>query len=190
MSRIVSYGENVLFFTPTLDNGFLSNLYPYPTPVNHASHPMHSAEQIFAYDKAIFLDDTETATQIAAAQSPYNAHKLGAEIKDPHNHALLWRAYQEECLLNVLHNKFTLFEDFRQALLATGQKRIIYANPYDKILGLGLSVQRALIQGTNAAPGLNLLGDVLMQVRDSLRAQDEVFDNAYSGPCPKQEKIE
>ncbi|KAI1073395.1 DUF1768-domain-containing protein [Whalleya microplaca] len=60
---------------------------------------------------------------------------------------------------------------FRDVLLATGDRELVEASPYDRIWGVGFRPQDA---GRNRKRwGLNLLGKCLMEVREQFRREDE-----------------
>ena len=57
-------------------------------------------------------------------------------------------------------------EKLKAFLLNTGTKVIVEASPYDKIWGIGLSVDQKNIENPLTWNGENLLGFALMEVRD------------------------
>ena len=67
-------------------------------------------------------------------------------------------------------------------LLATGKRKIAEASPYDKIWGIGLDERTAVGMSHTMWPGQNLLGKVLMQLRDELRCSDEDRDSRPMAP--------
>jgi len=56
--------------------------------------------------------------------------------------------------------------------LATGNKTLVEASPLDKVWGIGLAVEDSRVHDPKQWQGLNLLGKVLMRVRDELRKAD------------------
>ncbi len=58
-------------------------------------------------------------------------------------------------------------------LLATGDKTLVEASPLDKIWGIGLAVEDPRSRHPDQWLGLNLLGKVLMRVRDHIRKEEE-----------------
>lgn len=65
--------------------------------------------------------------------------------------------------------KFTQNEELRAALLATGQKILAEASPYDRIWGIGFSPRDELAKQPEMWEGENLLGQALMIVRDHIQ---------------------
>jgi ribA/ribD-fused uncharacterized protein len=70
-------------------------------------------------------------------------------------------------------HKFTLSEDaenIRRMLLATGDRYLVEASPFDRIWGIGFAEKDA--SANRRRWGANLLGKALVDVRKSLR-EDE-----------------
>lgn len=70
--------------------------------------------------------------------------------------------------------KWSIFEDpeLKEILLATGDRIIVEASPYDRIWGVGLSEEDDDLY-TGNWKGQNLLGKALMEVRDKFQMKGE-----------------
>lgn len=69
---------------------------------------------------------------------------------------------------NIL--KFRQNPDLLQKLMDTGDKELVEASPTDRIWGIGMGEKKARETATHRTGwGLNLLGNVLVQVREALR---------------------
>ena len=66
-----------------------------------------------------------------------------------------------------VYAKFSQNPELKTQLLATGEKVLVEASPYDKIWGIGFNKSDALT--SKAKWGQNLLGKVLMEVRNKLK---------------------
>jgi len=124
-------------------------------------------EQYMMYKKAKLFGDVEIAAKILAEESPANQQKLGRQIKgftlevwNQHKIGIVWYA-------NYL--KFSQHEDLRQRLLATENKILAEASPYDLIWGIGFRATDDAALNQKNWKGLNLLGKTLMSVRDALK---------------------
>jgi ribA/ribD-fused uncharacterized protein len=65
--------------------------------------------------------------------------------------------------------KFSQHESLKNYLLQTGDKIIVEASPFDKIWGIGMAKNNIHAMNPFEWKGDNLLGFVLMEVRDSLK---------------------
>lgn len=63
--------------------------------------------------------------------------------------------------------KFKNCQDMREALLATGDKEIVEAAKWDRVWGIGYA--RSTADANRENWGLNLLGQILQDVRSELR---------------------
>ncbi|GAP82885.1 putative duf1768-domain-containing protein [Rosellinia necatrix] len=61
---------------------------------------------------------------------------------------------------------------FRDVLLATGDRELVEASPYDRVWGVGFAAAGAAANRRQKW-GMNLLGKCLMEVRDRFRKEDE-----------------
>ncbi len=123
-------------------------------------------EQYMMYKKAQLFNDVEMADKILAEKDPFNHQKLGRQIKgfdadkwDRNKIGIVWYA-------NYL--KFSQHEDLRERLLATGDKIMAEASPYDLIWGIGFKATDDLALDEDNWKGQNLLGKVMMSVREAL----------------------
>ncbi len=127
------------------------------------------AEQFMMAAKARLFGDEATFKRILKTDSPREHKALGRKVT-PFDQAT-W----EESRLNivVLGNmaKFRQNPAMCAALLATGDKTLVEASPVDRIWGIGLRADDARAFDRNSWRGLNLLGEALMQVRETLRAE-------------------
>ena len=72
--------------------------------------------------------------------------------------------------------KFSQNPDMKEQLLATGDTIMVEASPMDKIWGIGRKASDPLARKIAQWKGLNLLGRVLMQVRETLREEQRASD--------------
>ncbi|KAK5663678.1 hypothetical protein OQA88_4109 [Cercophora sp. LCS_1] len=145
-----------------------------------------SAEHYMMYHKALVFDDPETGAEILAADHPRQVKALGRKVRGFDDDK--WKQNRERIVQDGTRFKFTravseeglrlgMTEDaplvgmsLRGLLLSTGTRELVEASPLDKIWGVGFSPSKA---GANRARwGLNLLGKILMQVREEFRKED------------------
>ena len=80
-----------------------------------------------------------------------------------------WDRCKEEIVYHANLAKFSQNEKAQYYLLSTGDKILAEASPYDTIWGIGLEASDFDSTNPDRWPGKNLLGKVLMRVREELR---------------------
>ncbi|MFK7935018.1 MAG: NADAR family protein [Saprospiraceae bacterium] len=124
-------------------------------------------EQYMMYKKAELFKDKEIAEKILTENDPSSQQKLGREIKGfiPE----IWDANKIGIVWYGNYLKFTQHEDLKKRLLATGNRIMAEASPYDLVWGIGFRAKNDLALDQKNWRGQNLLGKTLMLVRASLR---------------------
>lgn len=125
-------------------------------------------EQYMMAKKALLFNDDATLKKIMETDSPKRQQALGREVKnfephiwDQHKYAIVWFA-------NYL--KFTQHQDLAQRLINTGDRVLAEASPYDLVWGIGFRAEDPQALDIANWQGQNLLGKVLMSIRDALQA--------------------
>jgi ribA/ribD-fused uncharacterized protein len=124
------------------------------------------------YHKALLFNDSDVATEILAATTPIEVKALGRQVKNFDEETWKENRYRIVKEGNIL--KFTQHSDLRDKLLATQGKMLVEASPRDRIWGIGYGAKNAL--ANKERWGLNLLGQVLVEIRDEML--DEQGDEA------------
>jgi N-glycosidase YbiA len=117
-------------------------------------HTFYTVEHAFQWKK---FETTEPshASKIMNAGSPGEAKKLGRASK---NRRSDWQAVKVGFMLEIVSAKAAQHQDFRELLVATGQKTIVENSPVDNFWGCG-----------EEGKGKNQMGKILMEVRASLK---------------------
>lgn len=139
----------------------------YFAPFKHQNILFKWSEQAVMYRKAKLFGAEEIAKQILRAQTPKECKDLGRSRKIPFDEQI-WYANRSRIYKEVLLDKFSL-PKLKAKLLATGEKHLAEASPYDKIWGIGLTDNHPNVENPAKWKGLNLLGEVLMEVRTEKR---------------------
>lgn len=126
-------------------------------------------EQYMMYRKAMLFGDQTTADKIMKASNPRVQKKLGREVK-PYDDAK-WVGICKEVVYEANIAKFSQNPEMKKELMATGDKELCEASPYDKRWGVGMSADNPLIQDKANWQGDNWLGEILTKVRNDLRKQ-------------------
>lgn len=141
----------------------LSNFYPCKFEFNGKT--FNFSEQCFMYQKAILFNDFEIAKQVLNETDVRKIKALGRKVKGFNNN--LWDKHKEDFMYNACYAKFSQDNKLKDFLLNTGNSEIVEASPVDNIWGIGFSSDKAMENVDKW--GQNLLGKVLMEVREELR---------------------
>lgn len=148
--------EEIRFYRATGEHGYLSNLYP--CEIQMGGRAFATSEHAYQFGKP---SEPAVAEWLMAAPSPslcaQAAHALFPwQVKPDWNKAKVQR------MKVVLIAKFTQHPELRARLLATGGARLIEESKMDNFWGMGKS-----------GNGQNMLGVLLMELRDVLRQVGE-----------------
>lgn len=164
------------FFRETEEYGFLSNFYYSPFTVSYMNedgvkyYEFKTAEHAVHFFKANLFGDLETANKIMMTDYPKVAKSLGREVKNFDQD--IWDLNKRAIYADVIKAKFTdkRNKDIKQKLIDTGDSILVECSPYDRIWGIGYSKESSeFINREFNKWGQNLLGKILMKVRDRIR---------------------
>jgi ribA/ribD-fused uncharacterized protein len=173
LRRRCSQGEqfHYLFFwghQPSKDGGItpscLSQWYAALFEIEGVVYP--TAEHWMMASKARVFSDDESLESILKSPDPKTAKALGRGVKN-----FLGDVWDANCRRLVTEGnvaKFGQNANLRDFLLATGNKVLVEASPYDRIWGIGLPATDERAKHPETWEGQNLLGFALMDVRAAL----------------------
>ena len=124
------------------------------------------AEQFMHAGKARMFGDTAMAERIMRSDSPHEHKLMGGRVSGFVQD--IWDEHRFALVLTGNRAKFGQNAGLRRRLLDTGEAILAEANPKDHIWGIGLAEDDPAAQSPADWQGLNLLGQVLMQVRAEL----------------------
>jgi ribA/ribD-fused uncharacterized protein len=127
------------------------------------------AEQFMMAEKARVFHDRTTENEILSAFDPSVQKKLGRKVQN--FDAKTWDLVAQDVVYRGNVAKFTQNADLKRVLLETGERTLVEASPYDKIWGIGLSIDDPRALNPDKWLGTNWLGQVLMRVRWVLKEQ-------------------
>ena len=128
---------------------FLSNFFMAPIALGSVEYP--STEHAY---QAAKTKDRKMRKKIARQPTAWEAKALGKKVELRED----WEDRKVEIMYRVLRAKFTQHEDLKQKLLATSGMELIEGNTWNDCEW-----------GVCAGKGKNLLGKLLMLLRDELR---------------------
>lgn len=144
-----------------------SNFYPVPVSVRGENFP--SAEAAYQSAKALHFRDYEAVHAIGSCQDPGDAKRRGKSIKNFDVYE--WQQCRENYMTEILRAKFQQHAHCGKVLVDTGRAIIAEMNPHDTYWGTGVCTGSAEADHPSQWPGMNRLGQLLMNVRDELRTQ-------------------
>jgi ribA/ribD-fused uncharacterized protein len=166
----VSHSTNYEFFYYHHDsdmhkkNAYLSQWYRF-APFEIQGKYYDNAEQYMMSEKAKLFNDNDSYDYIMYDTNDCNDIKRrGREIKNFNQD--LWNAKKFNILFKGNLAKFLQNANICNKLLFHTERYIVEASPFDAIYGIGVNVSNAFHVGIW---GTNLLGVVLMEVREIIR---------------------
>jgi N-glycosidase YbiA len=143
----------ILFYSTRAKWGEFSNFYQAKIEVDGKTYP--TSEHYFQAQKYAGVNP-EREEQIRNAPDAKTAAKMGRDRSYPLRAD--WEAVKDDVMLTALRAKFSQHPKLRETLLATGDEELIEDTSDDYYWGWG----------TNHT-GKNMLGILLMQLRDEIR---------------------
>lgn len=141
----------------------------HPSVFTHDGITFNCSEQYMMYHKAKLFGDTEIMEKVMQTDSPKEQKALGRQVKN-----FIQEEWLEKCIPIMedgLKSKFEQNPDMLKQLLDTGDSIIAEASPVDPIWGIGLAAEDPLAQDFSTWKGTNLLGQILMSVREKIRKE-------------------
>lgn len=124
------------------------------------------AEQAMMHGKALLFGDRETADRIAASRTAFQAQILGRAVRGFDESA--WIEHREEIVFRANLAKFSQDPALGGYLRSTRGSVLVESSTTDLVWGAGVSEDHPRAADPRRWPGLNLLGQALMRVRESL----------------------
>ncbi|OCG56298.1 MULTISPECIES: NADAR family protein [unclassified Gilliamella] len=157
----------IFFFSP--DN-YLSQWYPCHFVIDNITFT--SAEQWMMYAKALLFQDVESANTILSITSSKMQKQIGQAVRNFDE--TIWDNNKKKIVFKGNYAKFSQNAELKKSLLSTKDKVLAEASPYDKVWGIGLSMDDEMRFNMAKWRGKNLLGEVLMAVRKALKEQSKL----------------
>lgn len=158
--------DYVFFFR---SNAYFSNWYPSNFVVDGVKY--WCTEQYMMAKKAELFGDTDIQRQIMTCDSQRDIKALGRKIRGFNDS--VWFKHREKIVFDGNYAKFTQNPVLLSYIKNQAGKILVEASPYDKIWGIGIEYlsdgsNRQYIENPFNWRGTNLLGFVLMDVRDKI----------------------
>ena len=138
----------------------------YPSKFTHNGIGYHSGEQLIQHQKALHCGDTATADRILASTTAIACKQLSYAIQN-YDHQT-WIGVAHDKCFDGLKAKFTQNPHILRTLLSTGNKLLVESSK-DNIWGTGIPLSRWDCLQRKHWNGNGLLGELLMEIRDSCK---------------------
>jgi ribA/ribD-fused uncharacterized protein len=145
------------FYSTTGEYGCFSNFSRHPIQIGGKTWP--TSEHYFQAQK---FAGTEYEDEVRKAPTAMTAARMGRSRQRPLRSD--WDSVKDQIMLEAVRAKFTQHDGLKAILLGTGDARIVEHTTNDAYWGDG-----------GDGSGENRLGQILMQVREELRAGLERF---------------
>jgi ribA/ribD-fused uncharacterized protein len=144
--------------------GIYSNWFPCNLLISGAHY--NCVEQYMMAQKALAFDDMQAYNDVMATPDPSKQKAIGRKVIgfDPK----AWNAISKDVVYEACWVKFQ-DANLKAQLLATGDKELVEASPYDTIWGIGMGENDPDRFDKTKWRGTNWLGVVLMEVRKNLK---------------------
>ena len=156
------------FFHENEAYGCFSNWYP--AEFDYAGRHFANSEQFMMYHKVLMFHKYDLADQIMRTSDPAKAKKIAGQ-KFPEFDSELWEKTCRTVVKRGVKAKFSQNEDILKTLLSTGNALLAECSPYDKKWGIGIDINDPDRLVIAKWKGKNLLGRILMEVREELRQE-------------------
>jgi hypothetical protein len=171
----------------------------HPAPFKYKDKQFISAEQFMMYSKAKLFGDEEVANKIMHLNNALLSKDLingniesGGIVNDKKNLDVwskiqkkfktlgrevsgfdekIWNEKRVSIVTVASREKFEQNPKLKEKLLATGNKTLTESSPWDKVWGIGLEKHRPEAQDRKQWKGLNLLGEILTNVKQKMQQE-------------------
>lgn len=143
----------IRFYSVTDEHGWCSNFATYPIKLRGKTWP--TTEHYFQAQK---FEDPRDQEEVRTAGTPMLAARMGRDRKRKLRRD--WESVKVSVMREAVRAKFTQHEDLARLLLATGEAKLVEHTDNDDYWGDG-----------GDGSGKNMLGRILMEVREELRKQ-------------------
>ncbi|KAK3091031.1 hypothetical protein FSP39_016631 [Pinctada imbricata] len=144
-----------------------SQWHPAFFEVDHVQY--NCTEQFMMHQKAVLMGDHDSAEYILSLYEPRKQKEAGRNVYPWKQD--LWDRHCYDIVKKGNYAKFSQNEELRDALLETHPKTLVETNPFDKIWGIGLTMDDPNAKFQASWKGRNYLGFILTEVRDQLMSE-------------------
>tara|TARA_Y100000034_G_scaffold136228_1_gene211659 strand:+ start:672 stop:1169 length:498 start_codon:yes stop_codon:yes gene_type:complete len=146
-------------------DGPFSNWHPSIFFINGTRYTF--SEQYMMAEKATLFQDYDVLEKILNATTPKEHQTLGRLVRGFNRP--IWDDHKFNIVYRGNLAKFSQDTNLTDTLLNTGDNELCEASPKDLIWGIGVNQRDAIKTDPENWPGQNLMGKVLMKVREAIK---------------------
>ena len=142
----------------------------YPAEFDYAGKHFANSEQFMMYHKVLMFCKYDLAEIIIETDDPAECKKI-ARKPFPEFDSYIWDKTCHRVVKRGVKAKFEQNPDILQVLLETGNALIAECSPRDRKWGIGIDINDPDCLNVAKWKGKNLLGIILMEVREEIRRE-------------------
>ncbi len=147
------------------EHGCFSNWYR--AEFEYAGRRYTSIEQYMMFQKVSTFMKHDLAEAIMRTDDPAECKRIG-RTKFPEFDSIVWDSVRKQIVKRGVKAKFRQNEAMLAELLSTEGSLLAECSPYDNVWGIGIGIDDDAWHNVAKWKGRNLLGRILMEVRDEL----------------------
>ena len=176
--KAVKKRSYTFFWRNDEENGEFSNWYECPFVIDDFKY--FCVEQYMMAQKAKMFHDAESYTKILRANSPSGCKRRGKMVI-PFNQKA-WDEVKYDIVKTGNRAKYEQNPDLKKLLLSTGNSIMAEASPKDAVWGIGMDAETAATTDPSGWPGDNLLGKILMELREEFGGGQPIEEESKHKP--------
>ena len=139
----------------------------YKCEIKEYGIKFNCVEQYMMFNKALLFNDKIIMKRILNTDNPYRQKKLGRKVKGFDDD--VWNRNKRRIVRRAVELKFRQNHILHKTLMKTRNRLMVEANQYDSIWGIGMSMEDENILDQSQWKGMNLLGRIITDVRNSFK---------------------
>lgn len=168
------------FYSENAEYGCFSNWYH--APFTYAGKEFPTSEHFMMYHKVMIFDQKGLGKMILECETPKQAKAIGATKFESFD-GETWNRICRTVVKRGVSAKFRQHPELREILLGTGHELLAECSPTDRKWGTGTDTEHS---DPLLWTGQNLLGRILMEVRDELRQEERMGGAFFTDWCSSE----
>ena len=135
-----------------------------------------SVEQALQYTRAVRCGQLDVATAIKETKNPYETKEICKQIQFNED----WESQKAKVMKEILTSKINQCISFKEALLNSGSKILVFPKVGDHFWGTGLNLDLSAHTKIGSWPGSNQYGSILMALREQMPSEMGPSDTDFA----------